>query len=281
MKDNLPPKPIKKYEFKLQINLKNLLLWLLVGFFIFSFLFSFSPRENLAKEEIPLSQALNDIKNNKVKQAQVEDNKIILTYQDNKVFFTRKEAQVSFAEILKSAEINPEAVNFVVKDTSLSQVWLNILSGILPLALMVVFFFFIFRQARGAQDSIFSFGRSKAQVFFKGKQPVTFKDVAGVDEAKKELEEVVDFLKHPGKYRKLGARTPKGVLLVGPSGTGKTLLAKAVAGEANVPFFSMAGSEFMEMLVGVGASRVRDLFGNAKKAAPSIIFIDEIGAIGR
>jgi len=281
MKDNLPPKPIKKYEFKLQINLKNLLLWLLVGFFIFSFLFSFSPRENLAKEEIPLSQALNDIKNNKVKQAQVEDNKIILTYQDNKVFFTRKEAQVSFAEILKSAEINPEAVNFVVKDTSLSQVWLNILSGILPLALMVVFFFFIFRQARGAQDSIFSFGRSKAQVFFKGKQPVTFKDVAGVDEAKKELEEVVDFLKHPGKYRKLGARTPKGVLLVGPSGTGKTLLAKAVAGEANVPFFSMAGSEFMEMLVGVGASRVRDLFGNAKKAAPSIIFIDEIDAIGR
>jgi len=128
---------------------------------------------------------------------------------------------------------------------------------------------------------LFSFGRSRARLFAKGRQDTTFKDVAGVQEAKQELEEVVDFLKRPGKYRRLGARTPKGVLLVGPSGTGKTLLAQAVAGEANVPFFSMAGSEFMEMLVGVGASRVRDLFGNAKKAAPSIIFIDEIDAIGR
>jgi cell division protease FtsH len=148
---------------------------------------------------------------------------------------------------------------------------------------MVLFFFFIYRQARGAQDSIFSFGRSPARIFVRnGKQPkITFKDVAGVDEAKKELTEVVDFLKNPDKYKKLGARTPKGVLLVGPSGTGKTLLAKAVAGEAGVPFFSMAGSEFMEMLVGVGASRVRDLFNTAKKAAPSIIFIDEIDAIGR
>ena len=155
------------------------------------------------------------------------------------------------------------------------------MATLLPLGLMVLFFFFIFRQARGAQDSIFSFGQSRAKLFAKGKQPVTFNDVAGVEEAKRELEEIVDFLKHPGKYRRLGARTPKGVLLVGPSGTGKTLLARAVAGEAKVPFFSMAGSEFMEMLVGVGASRVRDLFSTAKKAAPSIIFIDEIDAIGR
>jgi cell division protease FtsH len=147
---------------------------------------------------------------------------------------------------------------------------------------MVIFFVFIFRQARGAQDSIFSFGRSNARLFARGsKTRLTFNDVAGVQEAKKELEEVVDFLKRPQKYRRLGARIPKGVLLVGPSGTGKTLLAKAVAGEANVPFFSMAGSEFMEMLVGVGASRVRDLFNTAKKAAPSIIFIDEIDSIGR
>src|SRR3989337_3050443 len=137
------------------------------------------------------------------------------------------------------------------------------------------------RQARGAQDSIFSFGQSKAKLFDKGKQSVKFADVAGVDEAKKELEEVVDFLKNPGKYKAVGARTPKGVLLVGPSGVGKTLLARAVAGEAGVPFFSMAGSEFMEMLVGVGSARVRDLFATAKKAAPSIIFIDEVDAIGR
>src|SRR3989344_3180459 len=146
---------------------------------------------------------------------------------------------------------------------------------------MAAFFFFILRaQSRGAQD-IFSFGRSRARLFAKGKQSVTFNDVAGVEEAKKELEEVVDFLKNPAKYRKIGARTPKGVLLLGQAGVGKTLLARAVAGEAGVPFFSMAGSEFMEMLVGVGASRVRDLFAQAKVSAPSIIFIDEIDAIGR
>ncbi|MFC1646863.1 ATP-dependent zinc metalloprotease FtsH, partial [Patescibacteria group bacterium] len=131
------------------------------------------------------------------------------------------------------------------------------------------------------QDSIFSFGQSKARMFNKNLPKVTFADVAGVDEAKKELEEVVDFLKNPAKYKALGARTPKGAILVGPAGTGKTLLAKAVAGEAKVPFYSIAGSEFMEMLVGVGAARVRDLFANAKKSAPSIIFIDEIDAIGR
>jgi len=282
MADNkLPQRPVKKYQFKFQLNLKNLLIWLLVGAVVLSFLFSFPSKQNVTGEEVALSQALNDIKANKIKEAKIEENKIVLTYQDDKIRFSRKEPQVSFTEILKSAEINPESINFIIKDTSLSQVWMNILSGVLPFILMIVFFFFIFRQARGAQDSIFSFGRSRAQVFSKGKQSITFKDVAGVDEAKKELQEIIDFLKHPGKYRKLGARTPKGVLLVGPSGTGKTLLAKAIAGEAGVPFFSMAGSEFMEMLVGVGASRARDLFNNAKKAAPAIIFIDEIDAIGR
>jgi len=281
MKNSLPQKPVKKYEFKFHLNLKSLLIWFLVGAVFLSFLFSFPSKNNTVGEEIPLSQALADMKANKVKEIKVEEGRILLTYQDNKVSFSRKETQASFTEILKSAEINPESINFTIKDTSLSQIWINILSGVLPIALMVLFFFFIFRQAKGAQDSIFSFGRSRAQVFSKTKQSITFKDVAGVDEAKKELEEIVDFLKHPGKYRKLGARTPKGVLLVGPSGTGKTLLAKAVAGEAGVSFFSMAGSEFMEMLVGVGASRVRDLFDNAKKSAPSIIFIDEIDAIGR
>jgi cell division protease FtsH len=146
---------------------------------------------------------------------------------------------------------------------------------------MVAFFIFIFRQARGAQENIFSFGQSKAKLFSKDTPKTGFSDVAGVDEAKQELTEIVDFLKHPAKYRAVGARTPKGVLMVGPSGTGKTLLARATAGEAGVAFFSMAGSEFMEMLVGVGASRVRDLFNTAKKAQPAIIFIDEIDAIGR
>jgi len=276
-----PQKPIKKYQFKFQINLRNLLIWLLVLGIIFSFFISFPTTSTPTGEEIPLSQALTEIKENKIKEVEVEEDKLTLISQDDKTFFSRKETQTSFTDILKTADIDPATVNLTIKDVSLSKIWINILGGVLPFALMILFFFFIFRQARGAQDSIFSFGRSKAQLFAKGKQAVTFKDVAGVDEAKKELQEVVDFLKHPGKYRKLGARTPKGVLLVGPSGTGKTLLAKAVAGEAGVSFFSMAGSEFMEMLVGVGASRVRDLFNNAKKAAPSIIFIDEIDAIGR
>jgi len=275
------PKSVKKYQFKFQVNLKSFFIWLLVAGVILSFFISFPTKSIPTGEEIPLSQALAEIKDNKIKEVKVEEDKLILISRDEKTFFSRKETQTSFTDILKTAEINPATVNLTIKDVSLSKIWMNILGGILPIALMVLFFFFIFRQARGAQDSIFSFGRSKAQLFAKGKQAITFEDVAGVDEAKKELQEVVDFLKHPGKYRKLGARTPKGVLLVGPSGTGKTLLAKAVAGEANVSFFSMAGSEFMEMLVGVGASRVRDLFSNAKKAAPSIIFIDEIDAIGR
>jgi cell division protease FtsH len=168
-----------------------------------------------------------------------------------------------------------------VKDDSGSANWINITSALLPVLLMIAFFYFIFRQARGTQESIFSFGQSRAKLFNRDNPKVTFANVAGVDEAKQELSEIVDFLKNPVKYRVMGARTPKGVLMVGPAGTGKTLLARATAGEANVSFFSMAGSEFMEMLVGVGASRVRDLFNTAKKAQPAIIFIDEIDAIGR
>lgn len=172
-------------------------------------------------------------------------------------------------------------IDINVKDTQGSTGLANIIGNILPTILMVAFFIFLFRQAKGAQDNVFSFGQNRGKRFQKSMTQTTFNDVAGVDEAKKELVEIVDFLKNPEKYKKLGARTPKGVLLVGPAGCGKTLLAKAVAGEAHVPFFSIAGSEFMEMLVGIGAARVRDLFATAKKSAPSIIFIDEIDAIGR
>lgn len=273
-------KGTKKFELKFKFKLKNIILWLLIIGIILSFFFSF-PGIQPMPEEISLSQALKDIKEKKVKLIEVEDDKLTLTYVDDKVFSSRKEGETGLTEIFRSAGISPESVDFKIKDTSFARAWIDILATVVPLVLMVFFFFLIFRQARGAQDTIFSFGRSKARLFAKGKQPLSFKDVAGVVEAKKELEEVVDFLKHPGKYRRLGARTPKGVLLVGPSGTGKTLLAKAVAGEANVAFFSMAGSEFMEMLVGVGASRVRDLFKTAKKTAPSIIFVDEIESIGR
>ncbi|HLX58455.1 MAG TPA: ATP-dependent metallopeptidase FtsH/Yme1/Tma family protein, partial [Ktedonobacteraceae bacterium] len=159
--------------------------------------------------------------------------------------------------------------------------WLNILITFLPWVFLILIFVFISRRASQGQQGIFSFGKSRAKLILEDRPTTTFADVAGVDEAKFDLEEVVEFLKTPQKYQRLGGRIPRGVLLVGPPGTGKTLLARAVAGEAGVPFYSMSGSEFVEVLVGVGASRVRDLFDQAKKAAPSIIFIDEIDAVGR
>ncbi len=273
----------KKVEIRLKINLWRILLGLLVLVLVIPFILSFFQTQ-IDESQIELSQALSDIKADKVEKVTLQDNKIILDYNgegEENIKFTTKEPSISFPELLDRSGIDASKVNYTISDQGLIKAFGELLGVLLPLALMGGLFFFFFRsQTRGAQD-IFSFGRSKAKLFSKGKQDVTFNDVAGVDEAKKELEEIVDFLKHPAKYRAIGARTPKGVLLFGPSGVGKTLLAKAVAGEAGVPFFSMAGSEFMEMLVGVGASRVRDLFSTAKTSAPSIIFIDEVDAIGR
>src|SRR5579859_7361644 len=162
-----------------------------------------------------------------------------------------------------------------------NSLWLTILINFLPWVFFIGLFIFFSRRATQGQQGIFSFGKSRAKLILEDRPSTTFADVAGVDESKYELQEVVEFLKTPTKYQRLGGKIPRGVLLVGPPGTGKTLLARAVAGEAGVPFFSMSGSEFVEVLVGVGASRVRDLFDQAKKAAPSIIFIDEIDAVGR
>ncbi len=270
----------RKFGVKVKLNLWTVLLGVLVVVFMLPMLFSalqLQPDE----DRIQLSTALTDVREGRVDEIVIQDGRVILTYLDGVERYTIKEPNQSFAELLESAGIDPTTVNYSVADQSMTRAFGEVLGIVLPLGLMALFFFFIIRaQSRGAQD-IFSFGRSKAKLFAKGKQSVTFKDVAGVTEAKQELEEVVDFLKNPAKYRSIGARTPKGVLLFGPAGVGKTLLARAVAGEAGVPFFSMAGSEFMEMLVGVGASRVRDLFATAKASAPSIIFIDEIDAIGR
>jgi len=278
--DKNSKKRIRKFEIRLDFSPKKLLIWLVVLFFGFSLLSSFF-HPGATAEEINLTQALVDIKESKVKDILVDGDRLLLTYKDGRKLMARKEAGESLIKTFEAAGIDPKSVEIKVIDQTITKAIADVLGTVLPLVIMAAFFYYIFRQAKGAQDSIFSFGQSKAKLFSKGKQAVTFADVAGVDEAKEELKEVVDFLKHPQKYKALGARTPKGVLLVGPSGVGKTLLAKAVAGEAGVPFFSMAGSEFMEMLVGVGASRVRDLFLTAKKAAPSIIFIDEIDAIGR
>ncbi len=269
-------------EFRFNFDIKNLFIIIFIIVFSWYSLKSFSKDFNQnPTTDKSITTLVKDIKDDRVKKVEVIDNKILSTYKNGTVASTIKEPSDSFMKTLKDAGVDPEKINIVVKDTQTGGTIMNFIFSILPALLTVGLLYFLFKQAKGAQDSVFSFGQSRAKRFNKDLSKITFKDVAGVDEAKKELEEIVDFLKHPEKYRKLGARTPKGVLLIGPAGTGKTLLAKAVAGEAGVPFFSIAGSEFMEMLVGIGAARVRDLFANAKKSAPSIIFIDEVDAIGR
>lgn len=273
-------KPKKLFQFSLQLNFKNIVIGLFILFFVFSLFGSIDSQAALSETK-PLSQVIADVRGGAVKTIDIEDTKLTVFRKDGTKYTSTKESQDSLVTLFEKSGVDPKSVEINVKDLSAGAIWLGIISNVLPLILMVVFFLFIFRQARGAQDNMFQFGQSKARIWNKDLPKVTFKDVAGVDEAKKELEEVVDFLKNPAKYKLLGARTPKGVILVGPSGTGKTLLAKAMAGEARTAFYSIAGSEFMEMLVGVGAARVRDLFSQAKKSAPAIIFIDEIDAIGR
>ncbi|MBD3279218.1 MAG: ATP-dependent zinc metalloprotease FtsH [Candidatus Pacebacteria bacterium] len=273
-------KIIKRFELRLDLNkfLGKGLIYLIIGVILLSMLFQFLG--NAGREPVSLSQLITDIRQEKVTKLEVAGDEIYATYPDEHQTVTYKEVGQEVVGILKAAEIDLTQVELEIEDISLKQLARDIISYAVFLGLMLVVFLFLFK-GKGGPEGILGIGRSKAKVFIKGKQDVKFADVGGMDEAKKELEEVVDFLKHPKKYRKVGARTPKGVLLVGPSGTGKTLLARAVAGEANVQFLSIAGSEFMEMLVGVGASRVRDLFATAKKMSPAIIFIDEIDAIGR
>lgn len=280
-----PQKQIKKKvgKFKLNSSWKNLVLYgFLVLFSLLLFTTFTAPFEEPG-QSVSLSEIITKVEKGEVATISVTTNKITAETKNGTKYTADKEASSNVYTLFKDAGVtlDPAVVNVVIEDETGMNSWIAILSGLLPVLLMIGFFYFIFRQARGTQESIFSFGQSKAKLFSKDTPKTTFADVAGVDEAKQELTEVVDFLKNPGKYKAMGARAPKGVLMVGPAGTGKTLLARATAGEASVAFFSMAGSEFMEMLVGVGASRVRDLFNTAKKAQPAIIFIDEVDAIGR
>jgi cell division protease FtsH len=271
----------KKLEFQLNLNqiFNKGLFIVIIALMFLPFLFSFFHQNK--QEKLTLSQLISDVRDQKVERLEVAGSDVRVLYKDSSEKIARKEENQEVIDVLNKAGIDLASVNVEVKNLTMSEMAWQLFLNIFPLVIMAGLFLFLFRQARGAQDGIMGIGRSKAKLFVKGKQDIKFSDVGGMDEAKQELEEIVDFMKHPKKYKKVGARTPKGVLLVGPSGTGKTLLARAVAGEANVQFLSMAGSEFMEMLVGVGASRVRDLFQTAKKYAPSIIFIDEIDAIGR
>jgi cell division protease FtsH len=276
----LPNGKKKMGRIKAKFSWKNFILYgflLLFSLFVFSALSA--PYEERTK--VSLSQIVASVKKGEVSEITISGDKLQVTQKNGNKLQAVKEPGSDVYTLFKNAGVSLGDAKITVKDESGFNNWLNIMSAVLPVVLMIAFFYFIFRQARGSQESIFSFGQSRAKLFNRDNPRVTFADVAGVDEAKQELTEIVDFLKNPVKYRAMGARTPKGVLMVGPAGTGKTLLARATAGEANVAFFSMAGSEFMEMLVGVGASRVRDLFNTAKKSQPAIIFIDEIDAIGR
>lgn len=262
------------------LKTKNFWPWLTLAILLALVAWSFAQPLASPPKEIPISEVITRIDKGEVRKIEVSGNTLEITFQPGETAVARKEPG-SFLEVLTGAGVKPEKVSegiTVRQDFP----WADLLLNLLPVLFIALIFFYFLRQARGGAADILSFGRSRAELFIRGRSPrITFSDVAGVDEAKQELLEVVDFLKNAGKYRALGARIPKGVLLVGPAGTGKTLLARAVAGEAGTPFYSMSGSEFMEMLVGVGAARVRDLFDTAKKNAPSIIFIDEIESIGR
>ncbi len=257
----------------------NSLVYILVILGIF-LLVDYFTRGNLGADSKPISQTIQLIQEEKVQNIRVDGDTITVQLKDGSVFKSDKESGISFDELLKNNSVDPKKISGEIKiDHSIS--FDQVILPILSLAVPILILFFIFRQMRSSSGDIFSFAKSKAKMFNKENSKITFDDVAGNDEAKKEMMEIVDFLKNPEKYRKLGARIPKGILLVGPAGVGKTLLAKAIAGEAGVPFFSVAGSEFMEMLVGVGSARARDLFKMAKSSQPSLIFIDEIDAIGR
>ncbi len=264
----------------------NLLTTILIFLILMS---GYSLISNLAQSPttIPLSQVAADVAAQKVKSITVSGDSLALTYQDGSQKDSRKDPAAALPETLATYGVTPEElakVAITVNGQSGLSFWLLTLGPtILSLLFIGLLFWFLTRQVRGAGMQAFSFGQSKARVIDPADQSqrVTFKDVAGAKEAKEELLEIVDFLKNPKKFLDIGARIPKGIILMGAPGTGKTLLARAVAGEAGVPFFSISGSEFVEMFVGVGASRVRDLFEMAKKAAPAIIFVDEIDAVGR
>lgn len=256
---------------------------LIIALVIAGIFFIVNPTSSSVKT-VPLSTVVQQVKDGVVGSMKVTKNKLDITLADSSKEVAYKDTNENVYDMLEKAGVPKEKLTNLgieVLPTESSDFWLNILISAVPFLLIIGFFVFMMRSAQNSNNQAMSFGKSKARLAEGEKQKTTFKDVAGAKEAKQELFEIVDFLKNPLKYTALGAKIPKGVLLVGPPGCGKTLLARAVAGEANVPFFNISGSEFVEMFVGVGASRVRDLFKKAKRNAPCIIFIDEIDAVGR
>ncbi len=254
---------------------KNVTFYLLI-IIVAIWMIDYYSASTVSKTDITYSAFMKHVQQDEVKQVTIVDNVISGKLADGKDFSTVAPNDDTLIPTLRARDIEIKA-----ELPPQPPWWTTILSSLLPMLLIVGIWFMLMQQSQGGGGRVMNFGKSRARRYDEDNIKITFKDVAGADEAKQELEEVVEFLKHPKKYNDLGAKIPKGVLLYGPPGTGKTLLAKAVAGEAGVPFFSISGSDFVEMFVGVGASRVRDLFEQAKKSAPCIVFIDEIDAVGR
>ena len=263
--------------------LRNSFVYLVIMVAVLAIFFTVvnpSPKET----KIPITELMtivqHDAGNNRVDTIVVDGNTLIADTSDGKKTAIKPERS-DIMEMLQARGIKDEQVNVEVRQPGRLGPWLGLIGSFLPVIIFGALLLFMMRQAQGSNNQALSFGKSRARLFMRNKPTLTFADVAGVEEAKQELAEVVEFLKYPEKFAALGARIPRGVLLVGPPGTGKTYLSRACAGEAGVPFFSISGSEFVEMFVGVGASRVRDLFEQAKRNAPAIVFVDEIDAVGR
>jgi cell division protease FtsH len=265
--------------------LRNSFVYLIILVAIIALFFTVFQPTGERDSQISLNELAAAVKRGEVRRIDVNEDKLTIEIPGRQGKFTaRKERQDTVPQVLANYGVTPEElarVEYRVTDPPQFSNWLGLLVNLLPLIFFGAILLFMMRQAQGSNNQALSFGKSRARMFMGNKPTVTFADVAGVEEAKQELQEVVEFLKYPEKFSALGARIPKGVLLVGPPGTGKTLLSRAVAGEAGVPFFSISGSEFVEMFVGVGASRVRDLFDQAKRNSPCIVFVDEIDAVGR
>jgi cell division protease FtsH len=262
---------------------RNGFVYLIIISTVFAVILSTANNPFNMSNEISVTETLEMIQEGNIQEIIVEGEKLNITTKDGSKLVSSKEPGSDLIELMRNSGIDPlqSDVNIIIKGRSGWGTVIGLLFNFLPIIFFAGLILFMMRQAQGGANQTFGFGKSKARKFTDNKSGVTFNDVAGVEEAKIELSEIVEFLKEPDKFRKLGAKVPRGVLLVGPPGTGKTLLAKAVAGEANVLFYSISGSEFVEMFVGVGAARVRDLFGQAKANSPCIIFIDEIDAVGR
>jgi cell division protease FtsH len=259
-------------------NVKTAIFWVVLICVVVLLWVVVKAGNNKKEESLSYTKFLAEVQSNRVSDVEIDGNEVRGTFREDTTKVLRTTIPLNYPRLYEI--LQERNVNVRIKPTTGNQ-WVSLVVNAIPFVLLLAFWIFMMRQMQSGGNKALSFGKSRARLHSSQQKKVTFKDVAGVDEAKEELQEIIEFLREPQKFQKLGGRIPKGVLLIGPPGTGKTLLARAIAGEANVPFFSISGSDFVEMFVGVGASRVRDLFEQGKKNAPCIIFIDEIDAVGR